>query len=261
MLATAKEILLGYADNYKNYEVHGGIPYNNPGRFASQVLSDSHPIYALALAYDLISDTFTDEERRHIEDDLFREAAKHQKKYLTPQIHNHEVAVCTSIAVIGLIVGDNELCDYALNTKYGLKYQIDNAYLDDNYWFECSTGYHHYSLYWFMCYEMAARNTEYSLFSDEKYRDKLYCAMLFPLNIYIGNNSTASFNDGKGYLDGHGSIYEYAYEYFKTEELARLLRASYVESKREDSLLALVFGADEIPEARELEKKNYIEHL
>ena len=38
MLDRAKEILLGYADNYKNYEVHGGIPYNKPGRFASHLL-------------------------------------------------------------------------------------------------------------------------------------------------------------------------------------------------------------------------------
>ena len=258
-LPLAKRILLGYADNYKNYEVHGGIPYNNPGRFASQVLSDCHPIYQLTHAYSLIKDEFTPEERAHIENDLFRPAAEHQIKYLTPQIHNHEVAICASIAAIGLAIDDEELVRYASDEKYCIKYQIDHAYLEDNLWFECSTGYHMYSLHWFMLYAMMTKNTKFDLFADPHYRDMIYKALVFPTNIYIGNKCTVRLNDGGGSLGG--SIhYEYAYSYFKSEELLPFLAASYsTPAARESDFMALLYGVDELPEnIPDIKKENYL---
>lgn len=259
MLSLAKEILLGYADNYKNYEVHGGIPYNNPGRFASQVLSDAHPIYELSLAYSLVKEYLCQEEREHIENDLFRPAAEHQIKYLTPQIHNHEVIICTSIAAIGMAIGDETLVKFARDEKYGLKYQIDNAYLEDNFWFECSTGYHLYSLRWFIIFEMLTKNTEYGLFKVEHYREKLYRALLFPKNLYIGDGGTVKFNDGGGSLRGHGGMYEYPYALFGTDELRDMITESYVDSDRRFSVDALLWGVDELPlDAEPLKKQNYI---
>ena len=259
-LDVAKRILLGYADNYCNYEVHGGIPYNNPGRFASQVLSDTDPIYKLAHAYDLLKCEFTEAEREHIKNDLFRPAAEHQIKYLTPQIHNHEVAICMSIAIIGLAIDDEGLIDHALNTKYGLKYQIDNAYLEDNFWFEGSTGYHFYSLHNFMLYEMAAKNTKYSLLSDPHYGDKLKKALLFPEKIHIGNNSTVKLNDGGGTIEGNSLLYEHAYATLKDDALLPFLAACYSDSiKRENSVYALLYGVDSLPEnIPELKKENYL---
>ena len=43
-----------------------------------------------------------------IENEMFRPAAEHQKKYLTPQLYNHEVAICTSIAAIGIAINDDD---------------------------------------------------------------------------------------------------------------------------------------------------------
>lgn len=248
-LEVVKKILLGYADNYCNYEVHGGIPYNNPGRFAAQVLSDTHPIYNLARAYALVKEEFSEEEREHIENDLFRAAAEHQIKYLTPQIHNHEVVICGSIAAIGFAIDDRSLVEYALNEKYGLKYQIDHSYLDDSLWFEGSLGYHYYSLSWFMIYEMMAKNTpEYSLFADEHYREKLYSAIMFPVNVNIGNKRCFKFNDGGGYYVGNAGVYEYAYSYFRKEEILPLLKACYVGDGRKHNVYAIIYGVDRLPE-------------
>ena len=260
-LDVAKKILLGYADNYCNYEVHGGIPYNNPGRFASQVLSDAHPIHSLARAYGLIKDEFTEEEREHIVNDLFRPASEHQIKYLTPQLHNHEVVICGSIAAIGMAIDDKSLVEFALNTKYGIKYQIDHSYLEDNFWFEGATGYHFYSLYWFMRYEQLVKNTEYSLFADDHYRKKLLAAMLFLKNIYVGNNSTVKLNDGDGSLAGHEVIYEHAYAALGNEELLPYLAACYYPniSGRLTSDDALIYGVDSLPDnIPELKKENYL---
>ena len=248
-LPLVKQILLGYADNYCNYEVHGGIPYNNPGRFAAQVLSDSHPIYFLARAYALVKDEFTEAEKKHIEDDLFRPAAQHQIKYLTPQIHNHEVVICGSIACIGFAIDDRSLVEYALNEKYGIKYQIEHAYLDDNLWFEGSLAYHYYSLRWFMIYEMMAKNTpEYSLFANEQYREKLFSAIKFPEKVHIGKGRVLKFNDGGGYCPGHSPVYEYAYAYSMREDVLPFVKACYVGDERRFDTYALIYGVDTLPD-------------
>ena len=256
-LSVAKTIILGYAENYKNYEVNGGIPYNHPGRFAAQVLTDCEPICNLAPAYSLIKFSFTDEERTIIENELFRPAAEHQRKYLTPQLHNHEVAICTSIAAIGLAIEDGELVRFATDTKYGLKYQIDHAYLEDNLWFECSVSYHLYALRWFMTFEKMAKNTEHSLFGDPHYRDKLYKALILPLKLRVNDSNTARLNDGHGSLSGYSDIYEFAYSVFGTDEILALLYLSDREGKR-GHLDALIYGVDNLPARHEIPLENYL---
>ena len=257
---TVRDILLGYADNYKNYEVHGGIPYNKPGRFAAQVLSDAAPLLNLANAYALSRDFFTDSEREHIENDLFREAARHQMDHLTPQIHNHEVVIAVSIAAIGLAIGDRDMVREVLNMKYGLKYQIDHGYLSDDLWFECCLGYHLYPLGMIIRYEQMAKDTEFSLFADPGYRNKLYRALVLPLKFHWTDNRPFLLNDGAGGYSGYEYIYEYPYAYFKTDELAALVRASYTRSStRRSSITALIYGADTIPEGESiLPEENYI---
>ncbi len=256
-LKTVREILLGYADNYHNYEVHGGIPYNNPGRMAAQTLSDSNPLYKLAIAYDLVADNLTEDERKHISDDLFRPAAEHLMKYLTPQIHNHEVMIASAIAAIGFAIGDETLVDHAVNDKYGLKYQIDNAYLEDGLWFECSTGYHNYSMSGFIRYEKLARYTKYSLFADDHYREKLYRGLLFAINLCDSEGRGVRLNDGTGNPAlGWHDIFEYAYSYFGTEEMLWLLNRCY--SGERLSIDALLWGVDDVPLARPIELKNYL---
>ena len=244
-LSRAKEIILGYAENYKNYEVHGGIPYNHPGRFASQVLSDCEPICYLTKAYSILSDNFTDDEKALIENEMFRPAAEHQKKYMTPQLHNHEVAICASIGAIGIAIGDEELIRFATDTKYGLKYQIDHAYLDDDMWFECSVSYHIYALRWFMMFEKMAKDTDFSLFKNLHYRDKLYNALVFPLKLRVDQTSTLRLNDGHGSLCNNEEIYEYAYSYFGTDDILTLLCACYSNGERE-TIDALLYGVDHL---------------
>jgi len=256
----AKEILLGYAENYKNYEVHGGIPYNKPGRFLSQVLSDCEPICDLSMTYALLKDELDESERKKIELELLVPASKHQLEHLTPQLHNHEVAICTSIAAVALATNDEALLNIALNEKYGLKYQLDNALLDDNLWFEGSIGYHQYALLWFMRYETMAKNTEYSLLKDSHYREKIKSAALFFENLHIGQGYAARLNDGSDSLCSSARVYEYLYSCFPTYEFLSLLVSCYSDIKeREYSLDALVFGADIIPSIiTQLSKRSYL---
>ena len=158
-----------------------------------------------------------------------------------------------------MAIDDENLVKFARDMKYGLKYQIDNAYLDDNFWFEGSTGYHLYSLKWFINFETLTKNTEYGLFNDEHYREKLYAALMFPKNLHIGGGNTVKFNDGGGSIRGFGGIYEYPYAVFGTEELGDMLTACYEGYDRDASVEALIYGADALPEtAKPLARENYI---
>ncbi len=260
-LDVVRRVLLGYADNYKNYEVHGGIPYNKPGRFAAQVISDAHPLYSLSLAYSLSKEYFTDAEREHIENDLFRPAAKHQIDNLTPQLHNHEVVVCSSIGAIGLAIGDRELIKYATDGKYCLKYQMDNSYLSDGFWFEGALGYHYYSLTWILRFETMAKNTEYSLLSDPHYRSIIYRALTYPKNLHLGGGKAPMLNDSTAQLFGQEFMYEFGYSAFEgDEDMLALLGVCYKDiSKRSESLSALIHGVDNLPKViPKLPASNYV---
>lgn len=257
-LEKAKYILLEYAKYYKDYEVHGDIPYNNPGKMGSQVLDDSANLTALCFAYSIISNRFTNEEKQRLKEGLFLPAAEHFQKYRTEQIHNHEVCINCAIGAIGLVTEDESLIDFALNSKYGLKYQLDNAVLDDGLWFECSMGYHTYALRWFTFYEMLARGTKYTLYGNPDYTDKLYKMLVFPLILLDENGKWPYINDGGAVLTEQGNIYEFAYTYFKTPELAFLLN----ETRKGKNLCfeRILFGTEDV-EIPSIKPKDYLSQI
>jgi hypothetical protein len=107
---------------------------------------------------------------------------------------------------------------------------------------------------------MVAKNTKYSLFADPHYGEKLKRALLFPEKIHIGNNSTVKLNDGGGTIEGNSVLYEHAYATLKDDALLPFLAACYSDSiKREDSVYALLYGVDSLPEnIPALKKENYL---
>lgn len=258
-LKTVHEILLGYARLYPSYEVHGGIPYNNPGKFAAQVLNDSSYLNSLARAYDIVKDTFSKEEQQLIERDLLLEGAKHLHTYFTPQIHNHEVCICSALGIIGILLDKPDLIEHAVNAKYGLKYQLDHAVLEDGLWFEGSSGYHYYALHWFMHYEKFARYTEHSLFKDPHYREKLVTMLTYFKRILQPDFRTPALNDGSsGSLKGNAGIYEFAHSCFpENEDLLWMLHQA-VDGTDRNSISSLLYGVDELASAGEHHFENYL---
>ncbi len=242
-----RRILHEYADNYQNYEIHGDIPYNNPGRLASQVLCEALIINKLASGYALIKDKLSADEVLHIEKDLLLPSAEHLKKYMTPQIHNHEVIICVAIGTIGLVIGDNVLCEFAVNGKYGLKYQLDHALLSDGAWFEMSIGYHFFALRAFVQFEYASRYTSYSLLSDEHYRGLIYKMIEYAYSIRMPDNSFPKLNDGSTSYAVAYSALEYLHAYFKTDLTENCLNLSISENGR-NSIFYLLYGAEKIAE-------------
>lgn len=252
-------ILLGYAKYYPEYEVYGDIPYNHPGKATYQVLDDATFGVYLAKAYDIVKDTFTKEEQKFIENNLLYEIGLHVKNELVPQIHNHEVANCCALGVIGIVIGNEEFIQRGVNEKYGLKYQLDNAILEDGLWFEGTVGYHEYALLWFMEYEKMARNTEYSLFKDPHYRDRLYTMLTFTKKLIKRNLDVPKLNDGSQNYATKYTIFEFGYYMIPDEEILFNLQLC-TEVLPRTSVDSFIYGK-ELPQKKERIFKNYFSEV
>lgn len=244
-LKKVQDILLGYADVYPSYEEHGGIPYNNPGKANSQTLCEANCHIDFARGYDFIKHALTEKEQAHIEQDLLREGAEFMMQYRTAQLHNHEMKIGSTIGVIGLLLNDERLIDFAVEAEYGLRYQMENGLIGEGLWFEGSIHYHYYALQALMGFELMARRTTHSLKSHENF----YKLLSYPLKLIMPDGNFPLINDntfGQEVLT-QSYLFEYAYSEYKDPLFARALKNIYQNISR-NNMDALLYGVDELPE-------------
>lgn len=253
-LDIARSILGRYARYYPGYEIHGGIPHNGPGKATAQTLNEADWIQQLAFGYDIIKDQLSAQEVTLIEYNLFTIGAEFLAKHRTAQIHNHEVVINSAIGVLGLILGRKDLIEFAVNSRYGLKYQLENAVLKDYFWFEGTVHYHYFALEAFMEYEKFAMHTPYSLLQLPYYREMLK----FPIRIMQSDFSIPLINDSKHDTSDKHLKYEYEFPYkvYGDREFAWILNNAYKDKPR-NSLEAFLYGADEIPVVEGVKLENY----
>ena len=247
----AKPVLLGYAERYPEYQVHGDIPYNGPGKLNAQTLDEANFLRNLGYVYDLIETTLSEDEKSFIKKNLFQEGISFLRANRHSQIHNHEVICNGAIGVLALILSDKDSLSFALDQKYGLKYQLKHGLLEDGFWFECSTAYHFYALQNFLLYEKFARHTEYSNLSDPLYRKMI----LSVLRIRKSDDSFPLLNDchpEQGLPDGY-SLMEFAYSTWKDDGILAILHDIYTRKER-FSLESFFYGVKELPERKTEER-------
>lgn len=252
--AVSASILLGYADHYKNYELHGGIPYNKPGRMNAQALDEAGTFQQFAMAYDLIGDSLSAAEREHIERDLLELGAQALLENRTEQLHNHEVIIGAGLGMVGIALGREDYIRHALEDKYGLRYQLEHGLLQDGMWFENTFHYHFYGLLNFFAYEKMARNTPYSLLSEGLYRKML----LFPLRALQPDGCFPPLGDGGAPISEANVAfhYEFGYGAYGDRAFAQLLNAAYAQRPR-NLLDAQLWGAPSIEDAPPLALADY----
>lgn len=260
LLDTAKEILLGYATYFPTYELHGGIPYNEPGKLSSQILTDAAYLNDLACAYDLIRDTFTADECRMIENDLFTLGAAHLQEHFTPQLHNHEVCISAAIGITGLILDRPDLVRHATDAPYGLKYQLDHGVLEDGLWYEGSSGYHCYALRWFLSFEKFARHTEYRLLAVPRYRQILQTMLTYFTRILQSDLLIPALNDGSdaGSFAGKEYLYEFGYTAFPDDRDMLWALHQSVDGTPRDGIESLLYGTEQLPPCPTHTFSNYL---
>ncbi len=115
----------------------------------------------------------TEIERETIENRLLFPCASFMTHHRTNQLHNHEIYINSAIAVVGLILDNKELLDFAIYNKYGQIYQLEQGVLEDDFWFEGSTHYHLFGLIGFFNYEIFARHSKHSNLEHENFKSML----------------------------------------------------------------------------------------
>jgi hypothetical protein len=248
----AVDMMMEYSGYYKDYEVHGNIPYNGPGKAGAQTLDEANFLRSFAMSYDLLSDYMTKEEKEFIGREMLIPGAEFLMEHRHNQLHNHEVIINSAIAVIGLIFGIDRYIQFAVYEPYGILYQLEKGMLADHMWFEGAFGYHFYALTSFFAYEKFALHTPHSHITHPNYK-----AMMELLVSYVEPGFCIPMLNDTNY--GHTSsslyLYEFAYRELGGKKLLFILNRLYEKEKR-DNLEAFIYGVKELPECS-MEPGNY----
>lgn len=230
-----RTLLMGYADFYPDYAVHGDIPHNGPGKMNAQTLCEANCILDMALGYDFIAESLTADERQHISKNLLRCAATFLCEHRSPQIHNHEVKIGAALGVLGFVLEDDSLLEFAVNAPYGLRWQLEHGLLAEGLWFEGSIHYHYYALQGFFAFEKLARGTRWSLIDGPWYPQMLR----FPLELLLPDGTFPRLNDclaGQEKLH-HRDLYEFAWFIWRDPRYAAVLQFTAGEPDERETLL------------------------
>lgn len=233
------DILMQYAKYYPDYQEHGGIPYNGPGKANAQTLCEANCHADFARGFDLIRSELTTEQDEYIASRLLRCGADFLIQHRSNQIHNHEVKISATVGIIGAVLEENAYLEFAVNSPYGLRYQLENALLPGGLWFEGSLHYHFYALEAFFAFEKLAKNSKFSLLDKPFYTDMLS----LPMRLLMPDMSLPKVNDcvnGQEQL-GHADIYEFAYFYYTKKEYGQWLSHLY-QTRPRNHIDALFYG-------------------
>lgn len=189
----AKRVLLNYAAKYPSYEIHGGIPFNGPGKANVQTLCEATWMIPMAWTYDLIRGDLTPEEDKLIREDFLGCAAEFLIAHHERQLHNHQCWIASAICNIGLVLGREEWVEYGLNGPFGIAQQLREGVLPGGFWLEGSVGYHIHALAALLRFVQMARHTKWDIRSNPSLRSMLTALnnMTLPDNSYPQINDTA----------------------------------------------------------------------
>lgn len=116
-----RDMLFEYEAMYKHLPVHPAERSYARGKLFWQCLNDSNWLVYMSQAYDAIHDWLSAEERKTLEDNLFRPFADYislENPQFYNRIHNHSTWGNAAVGMIGLVMDDEELINRAL---YGIE--------------------------------------------------------------------------------------------------------------------------------------------
>ncbi|MDE6857931.1 MAG: alginate lyase family protein, partial [Alistipes sp.] len=145
------DMLLAYAGLYPTLGYHPVELSGVPGRIFWQTLNESVWLVHTSIAYDCTYDSFTDEERRTVEEKLFKPYAdfvmngtadNRANNKVFNKMHNHGTWATAAVGMIGMAMGDDDLVDRALygsdktGKTGGFIRQLDYLFSPDGYFTE-----------------------------------------------------------------------------------------------------------------------------
>lgn len=116
-----KDMLMEYAKMYPTLSLHHTMKSYATGKIFWQCLNDANWLVFTSQAYDCIYNYLSQEEREHLEKDLFIPFAEFlsvENPRFFNRIHNHSTWANAAVGLIALAMNNDELLERAL---YGLK--------------------------------------------------------------------------------------------------------------------------------------------
>lgn len=128
-----RDMLFQYEAMYLDLPLHPQERSYARGKLFWQCLNDANWLVYASQAYDTIYEFLSAEERKRLEDNLFRPFADHislDNPRFFNRIHNHSTWGTAAVGMIGLVMGDDELVQRAL---HGMPFDnIDLTAMDDD---------------------------------------------------------------------------------------------------------------------------------
>jgi len=180
-----RDMLFQYEAMYKDLPLHPQTRSYARGKLFWQNLNDSNWLVYTSQAYDSIYDWLSGEERKKLEENLFRPFADHisvGSPQFFNRVHNHSTWGNAAVGMIGLVMGDDELVQRALHGipfdeidtdakdndggfiysrdgRAGFLANLDEPFSPDGYYTE-GPYYQRYAMYPFLIFAQALNNVK-----------------------------------------------------------------------------------------------------
>lgn len=201
-----RDMLLEYAELFPSLPLHPADKSYARGKLFWQCLNDANWIVYTSQAYDCIYDYLSEDDRKKLEEQLFRPYADFisiENPRFFNRVHNHSTWGNAAVGMIGIVMQDEELIQRALyglqlankdldakdndggyiyekgKSKAGFFAQIDHAFSPDGYYTE-GPYYQRYAMTPFMLFAQALDNynPDLQIFA---YRDSLLIKAVYAL--------------------------------------------------------------------------------
>ncbi len=139
-----KDIFIKYAALNPTLKNHPQATSSSPGRIFWQALNDANWLVYTGMAFDLIHDYLTPQERKQIAEGAFKPEVDfftHDLKNWFNLIHNHAVWACAGVGIVGIATDNKDYVDMALygadkDKKAGFIAHLDGLFSPDGYYTE-----------------------------------------------------------------------------------------------------------------------------
>ncbi len=256
-----RDMLLTYSDLYPTLGKHPAERSYARGKMFWQCLNDANWLVYTSQAYDCIYDWLDEKMVKKLNTELFRPYAEYisvENPQFFNRIHNHSTWGNAAVGMIGLVMGDEELVNWALygldkqvpgdivkdndggsiqlkgQKEAGFLAQLDHAFSPDGYYTE-GPYYQRYAMYPFLIFAQGLANKKPEL-EILKYRDGL---LIKAVDALINQTNAAGeffpINDAqKGMSLG-------------SRELVNAVSMAYFYGGNDPQLLSIIAGQGRVP--------------
>ncbi len=222
-----REILMKFSDLYLSYTTDNTIL--GPAHVFFGTLSESFWGVDMACGYDLLYNYggFTAADRKSLKEKLFYPLAAITQKF-PETASNRQLWYNNVSAAVGFLYGDRALIDFAINGKYGFRWQLGSALPESGFWPEWS-GYHFVALRGMICLAEMARHNGYDLYHMEVAGRTMKNMFDAPFLLIQPNYEFPRSKDsGGGSLLEYAPFYEVGYAVYRDRKYMGLLNLSHL---------------------------------